>query len=221
MRNVTWGGISWQVSEPSKNGPWFFWDEFEKGNWEFDVLEAVDRFVTKGSTLVDIGAWAGPVSMWAADRRDAKVIAIEPDPVANDYLHLHKAVNGFDKITIVDGALANHTGTTNLAPHEYGWGSTMSRLAADGTGREVPCWTISDIFSDHELTDVTFVKMDVEGAESILLETVGPFLAERKIPMLVAIHQPWWHRDIDPQWLDGFILDNPLRDWHSVLCLPA
>lgn len=221
MREVTWGGVNWVVIEPSKNGPWFFWDEFEKGNWELDVLEAVDRFVAPCSTFVDVGAWAGPVSMWAADRWDANVLAIEPDPVANDYLHLNVMMNGFDSIAIVDGALSNHTGTTWLAPHEtHGWGSTMSRICEDNVGREVPCWSISDLFDEYQLKNVSLVKIDIEGAESIVLETVGPFLAELQIPIIVAIHQPWWNRELDPAWLAGFELSAPLKEWNSVICTP-
>jgi FkbM family methyltransferase len=156
--------------------------------------------------------------MWAADRHNARVVAVEPDPVANDYLNLHVAINGFDKIAVVDGALANHTGTTHLAPHEFGWGSTMSRLSDDG--REIACWSIADLFTKHEIDDCTLVKIDIEGGESIILETVGPFLAERGIPMIVAMHEPWWHRRLEPDWLSGFNLDAPLVGWHSVLCTP-
>lgn len=220
MREVNRDGVRWQVSEPAKNGPWSFWTEFETIEWEQYTLDVVDRFVTENSTFIDLGAWTGPVSMWAADRHNARVIAVEPDPVANDYLNLHVAINKFDRITIVDGAIANHTGTTHLAPHEFGWGSTMSRLS--DAGREVACWSISDLFDEYKIENVSLVKIDIEGGEALILETVGPFLAERKIPMVVAMHQPWWSRGIDPEWLAGFDLGGiPLNGWHSVLCIPT
>ena len=218
MREVVRDSCHWQVSEPAKNGDWSFWDEFMTLPWEPWTLDMVDRFVTDESTFVDIGAWAGPVSMWAADRHDARVIAVEPDPVANDYLNLHKYANGFDKIEIVDGALANETGTAFIAPHEFGWGSTMSRLS--DAGREVACWNIADLFEQYDVEDCSLLKMDIEGAESIVLETVGPFCAERGIPMIVAIHQPWWHRTLEPGWLSGFHIEGELAEWQSVLCTP-
>lgn len=221
MRRTTRDGCSWIVSEPSKT-EFSFWTEFETIGWEQWTLDHVDMFVTDGSTIIDIGAWAGPVSMWAADRVDCKVIAVEPDPVANDYLNLNVYRNGFDdQITTVEGAIAAHTGTTHIAPHEFGWGSTMSHLSEHG-GREVVCWTLPALFDQYHVdpTNVSLVKVDVEGGEAIILEHMGPYCAEQGIPMIVAMHEPWWPRRFDPEWLNGFNVEGPLCGWHSVLCTP-
>lgn len=220
MRQVTRDGISWTVSEPAKNAEWSFWNEFESAIWEQETLDVVDRFVTEGSTLVDIGAWAAPIAMWAADRRNARVIAVEPDPVALDYANLNVFANRMDdRITIVDGAVAAHTGVTHIRPHEFGWGSTMTQLSDDG--REVTCWTLPDLFAEFDIENVSLVKMDTEGAEAVILPTAIPFLVERGIPLYVSLHEPWWSQPVLREWFDAFSDVQGSCGWfNSLLCIP-
>lgn len=222
MRTVTRDGICWFVSEPSKTGPWYFWSEFEQRIWEQETLDIVDRFVTDGSTMIDVGSFIAPIAMWAADRHDARVISVEPDPVALDYAYLNVLSNHLeDRITVVDGAISDHTGTTHIAPHEFGWGSTMTQVSGDGL--EVDCWTLPDLFTCHDVdpADVSLVKIDVEGHECVLLEHVAPFLASHNIPLFVSAHEPWWTRQVDMDWFSGYShFEGNLQWFNSLLCLP-
>ena len=49
--------------------------------WEADTFEFVRRNVTPGGLMLDIGAWIGPIGLYAASL-GARVIALEPDPVS-------------------------------------------------------------------------------------------------------------------------------------------
>lgn len=222
MRTVERDGIKWCVSEPAKNSEWSFWNEFEAAIWEQETLDVVDRFVTDGSTLCDIGAWAAPIAMWAADRHNANVIAVEPDPVALDYANLNVLTNHMDdRITILDGAIAGHTGKTHIAPHEYGWGSTMTRLCDDG--REVNCWTLPDLLDDVgvDVSQISLVKLDTEGAESVILPHLIPFVLEHQIPLFVSLHEPWWIQPVERSWFDGFSSVEGNFGWfNSLTCVP-
>jgi len=65
------------------------------------------------------------------------------------------------------------------------------------------------------------VKMDIEGGESIILEHVAPFLAERRIPLCVSMHESWWTRPVDRHWFRGVSsVDGDLSGWNDVLELP-
>ena len=215
-REITRHGVTWQVVEPHVGG-FEFWNDWERANWEQDTLDIVDRFVTPNSTFVDVGAWIGPVTLWA-DRIAARVIAIEPDPLALKHLQQNVAANATGT-TIVAGAISHRTGTCHIAAHEDGWGSSMTHLANEGT--EVPCWTLPDLFDTYSLENVSLVKMDIEGGESIVLEHAAPFLAEKKIPLLVAMHEPWWSRPVERSWFDGFRnVEGECSGWHSVLAEP-
>ena len=72
---------------------------------------------------------------------------------------------------------------------------------------------------EEGIGDCALVKMDIEGAEAVVLESAGPFLAERRIPLLVAMHEEWWPRRLDPAWLAGYgTVEGHLGSWGQVLC---
>ena len=95
----------------------------------------------------------------------------------------------------------------------------MTRLAAEGT--PVSCWSLVDLFDALELDDVSLVKLDVEGAEALILEEGAPFLASLGIPLLVAMHEPWWDRIVDPAWFADYTsIEGNIGGWGHVLALP-
>lgn len=219
MRTVTWGDVRWDVEDISipAHPDYHFWDHWQKGEFEPETLQIIDRFVTPGSTFIDVGAWLGNVSLWA-ERLHAHVVAIEPDPVAATVLLKNIAMNNAN-ISVFEGAISNTTGTCYIEPHSDGWGSSMTHLAEDGL--EVPCLTLSDLFDIYDIENCSLVKMDCEGAESIILEHGASFLAEMGVPLLVAMHEPWWSKVVDREWFAGYrSVEGDIGGWGHVLALP-
>ena len=222
IRDVTWGGVHWQVDEPilpdRVPSDWNFWDHWEAGEFEPDTLETIDRLVKPGSTFLDCGAWLGNVSMWAA-RLNAHVIAVEPDPIAAVFLRTNIDANFPNRIEVFEGAVNSYTGTCHLLEHPQGWGSSMTRLGDEGL--EVPCLTLPDLFDLFDITDCSLVKMDIEGGEAEVLENGAPFLAGLGIPLLVGMHQPWWSRQVEQSWFSGYSeVVGTIGAWNQVLALP-
>ena len=221
-REVVRAGVKWKTVEPHV-GRYEFWNDWEGAGWEQSTLDTVDAFVTEDSTFVDIGAWIGPISMWAARTR-ARVVSVEPDLKAFQYLLRNLRLNKMDQeVCTINAAISDHTGTCYVMPHEDGWASSMTRLSADDADGSAPvrCFTLPDLFEQYDVQNVSLVKMDIEGGESIVLEHVAPFLAELKVPLLVAMHEPWWSRTVDPAWFDGYeVTMGSFRGWDQVLALP-
>lgn len=216
MREVTRGGVTWEVDEPSVGG-YQFWNDWENAGWEQSTLDVLDQFVTPESTFVDIGAWIGPVSLWASHLAK-RVISVEPDPVALRYLRKNAKANKAP-IKVIPAAISNHTGYEFITASDDGWGSSMTRLTP--TGKQVSCWTLPDLFEKHKIENVSLVKMDIEGAESLVLEQIAPFLASQEIPLLVAMHEPWWERQIERSWFGGYSdVIGSLNGWGQVLAIP-
>jgi FkbM family methyltransferase len=217
VRSVERRGVRWNVDESFPVADWF-WGEWCADTWEGGTLDIVDRFARPGTTFVDVGAWIGIVSMWAA-RNGARVIAIEPDPVARASLNANVRFNDCD-IEVVAGAVDDVTGTTHLRPHErFGFGDSMTQLSSEGL--ETPCWRLEDIFESYGIENCSLVKMDVEGHEAVLLPTVASFLADRKIPLFVSMHEPHWAKPPDSSWLSHWsdVIGEP-HGFASVLCIP-
>jgi hypothetical protein len=87
-----------------------FWKSVERGEWEPYTFSVLDRFVTPETTVIDIGAWIGPVTLYAA--KTAKhVFAIEPDPVAFKEL---SALASVPNVSLFNHAILNRNGKVTL-----------------------------------------------------------------------------------------------------------
>ncbi len=187
-----------------------FWTEFDTGGFEPHTKKVIEEYVSPDSTYLDIGAWIGPTVLWAAPFA-GRVVAVEPDPVA--YGLLTKNTRMFANVERVQAAIAPQTGEIGICPREgMGFGSSMSRVFFDGIPSmwapneqvTVPAFTILDFFTAYELENVSLVKMDIEGGEAEILQTVCPYLAEQRIPFLCSIHPGWGSQEVQTDWFKCF-----------------
>jgi FkbM family methyltransferase len=177
----------------------------------------ISEYARPGTTIIDCGAWIGPTALWASSQ-GAHVLAIEPDPLARRHLNVNVRLNKAD-VDIFGGAISNTTGMCHIQAHEAGWGSSMTRVMSEGT--EVPCLTMPDLFDIFEIEHCSLVKIDVEGHEAEILEYAAPFLASLEIPLLVALHEPWWSRPVEPCWFADYShISGDFCGWGQLLALP-
>ncbi len=185
-----------------------FWREYEAESWESWTREWIESNLGPGDLFLDIGAWIGPVTLWAL-RQGAGVIAVEPDPVA--LAELKRRVPA--EVEIWEGAVGVRSGESGLATNfDLELGKSVSLLSDDADLR-VRTWTLSEILGDR-VPDL--VKIDVEGYEIELLPKVAPFLARAGVPMQVELHGT----SPDAEWFAGYSevqmpddLGGPVRAW--------
>lgn len=181
-----------------------YWKEYDEGRWEPGTHQHILDLVTPGSTYVDIGAWVGPTVLWAAPIA-GRVIAVEPDPVALEALTYN--TRSYPNVEIIRAAINNTTGTARIMPYGGDYGTSMTRLADHQITSiewdaskfvEVDCYTLPDLFDQFDITDVSLVKMDIEGGEADVLDVVAPYLADKHIPLLCSLHQDWYSHPLPP-----------------------
>lgn len=163
-----------------------------------------------GDLFVDVGAWIGPVTLWAMEHT-SNIIAIEPDPIALDELH-----GNCSTVEIWDGAVtASDVGIAHLAanPKDGGfYGDSMSRLAT--TGVPVPAWTLPAILHGRI---PKLVKIDIEGGEVDLAPWLVPWLAERHVAVQISCHGTLLDRSL----FDGYTdITIPVDSWGDIVALP-
>lgn len=169
-----------------------FWREYEAGRWERSTRDLIEQALGPGDLFVDIGAWIGPVTLWAL-RQGARVVAIEPDPIARRELRRRVP----DEVEIWEGAVDVRSGRRALTTnHGLALGKSVSRLADEGE-LQVATWTLAEILGGRA---PALVKMDVEGHEIELLPSVAPLLAELGSALQVELHGQLPER----RWLTGF-----------------
>ena len=168
-----------------------WWSRVYETGWESDTRALIGELLRPGDLFVDIGAWIGPVTLWALER-GSRVIAIEPDPLALPEFRRRVP----DTVEIWAGAVALRPGMAALRPETSRLGMSGVRLYDEGDV-EVRTWTLPEILGDRK---PTLVKVDIEGYEIELLPTIAPHLAELGASMQVALHGTL----PDPDWFAGY-----------------
>lgn len=131
----------------------------------------------EGFVFVDIGANVGGYCLFVASIAGprARIVAVEPQPAIFDRLIFNIRQNPFATIKALDCAIADKAGELTLFIDADNQGETSVRILSSGEGRSlrVPAKTLQQLLMDEGFEAVDAVKLDVEGAEDIILE---PFL---------------------------------------------
>lgn len=159
--------------------------QIAEGAYEPHVAATLDRLLGPGDVFVDVGANVGYHTFRAAARvgADGRVVAVEANP-ENARLIAHTiAVNSLTNVELVPLALAGGRGYVNFGTHVGSNGGFLPDGAnTTGSGRStiVPTMALDDLGLDR----VSVVKIDVEGAEAIVLDGARATI-ERHRPTLV------------------------------------
>jgi FkbM family methyltransferase len=186
-RRVGAAGTSFSVVDDKDS----FWDRFESGAWEPETLSAVAASLGPGTTLVDIGAWIGPIALMAA-ALGAHVVALEPDPRAYELLAANREANPAfrERVKCINKAAATFEGSMRLAsPRKPG--DSMGSILAVGRGKqewEVQTLTPATIAGLVGSALRIVLKIDIEGAEYELAPALAPVLGPATAAAIVAFH---------------------------------
>ena len=200
-KEITYRNFSFVVETKDDHYGEEFWKNLEENQWEPDTLNFLNREISSGTVLFDIGAANGSISLIAAGL-GAKVFAYEPNPTVfevckknielnetlkNNITLFRAAVSAFaSEIKFVEGANSKIISDISIGSHS-------NSLAI------IPVLSLSDELSKHAVNgQKNFIKMDIEGAEFSILhnyETLKSLSANR-VKLLLAIH-PGFYRPIN------------------------
>ena len=126
----------------------------------------------RGGVFLDIGAHAGYFSLLASVRvgDSGCVYAIEPNPRTYAALERHLEVNGVANVHAAMCGLADHPGSLTLhaPPSTIDYNATVLPRAG-WTRVDVPARTLDDCVRKWGVERVDLMKIDVEGAEPLVL----------------------------------------------------
>ena len=147
----------------------------------FDVSERemLAARLRDGFTFIDVGANVGAYSLFVAAQagRGARILAVEPQPDIFARLAFNIAQNPFGTIKAVACALADKPGELTLFIDQANRGESSVRIinSSAGTALKVPAMTLLALVQGEGYERIDAIKLDVEGAEDIILE---PFLRD-------------------------------------------
>lgn len=148
-----------------------------------DILFFMERHITAGMTVVDVGANIGTHSLYAARQAgpSGRVVAFEPDPATAKVLRANLERNGAQSVEVRDSCLGESDGMARL---NVNIDSAKSSLVREGASTiEVRVETLDSAFSG---ASIDLLKIDVEGADFDVLAG-GRSLFEHSPPAYVVI----------------------------------
>ena len=150
----------------------------------------VKSFLSPGQTFWDIGANFGLFAVVGAKAvgPSGKVLAFEPDPANLLSLRANIELNRLRNVEVAPLAVSNTPGTAEFCSCSQGAYSGFRVAEVPGTVERITVRTTSlDTYHAQQgRPAVHFVKIDVEGAESLVFEGGEQFLGESPRPVVMC-----------------------------------
>ncbi|GJE28633.1 FkbM family methyltransferase [Methylobacterium organophilum] len=163
----------------------------------------------ENAVFLDIGANIGAYALFVAAfaGRKARILAVEPQPDVFDKLIYNIGQNPFGTIKAVACAIADKAGELTLFIDPRNRGESSVKIVGTNQGAEirVPAMTLLGLCQSEDITHIDAIKLDVEGAEDLILE---PFLREAPgslHPNLIVVENgtDQWQLDL-PKLLESY-----------------
>jgi FkbM family methyltransferase len=166
-----------------------------RGHYECDEVRLARRVLKPGDTAIDAGAHIGFFTMHMADAVGAsgRVYAFEPLDTNAALLERSIEENHFaDRVVFRHAAVGATSGTATLTFPLETLNSGGAYLLRDGTAaltgnqkRQVPVFALDAL---EIRRPVRFIKMDVEGAEPLVVRGASRILAEDRPTIVSELH---------------------------------
>ena len=166
----------------------------ESGEWEPGSWKMMAEHLAPGSTFVDVGAQIGYYSLKAGPvvGPGGHVIAVEPNPATISKLQANIAASGASMVAVAPVACSDSEGVLDLfaAPESNTGETSLSKTNASQSGvvarsYKVRARPLDDIVREAGLSRVDVIKIDVEGAEYLVLKG-GQQTLDRFHPMVLV-----------------------------------
>jgi len=165
---------------------------------EPNELLAAQKILKPGMTAIDVGANEGHFSLFFAScvHPGGRVVAVEPSGREILALQRNISLNPELDVAVQKGACGDHEGEATLliADAEHRGQNTLGSFVYDCTKiaarQKTKIFTLDQLVEQHCLQHVHFIKIDVEGAEDLVVDGARNTLMVFRPVLLLEILEP-------------------------------
>ena len=159
---------------------------FVKGTYEPIQSAAFQRLIQPGHVVFDVGAHVGYYTVLSSVLAgpSGQVIAFEPLPANLKYLRRHLKLNDCDNVRILTNCVGEGS---SVARFDDSHGTGVGHLANEGSF-EVQVRSLDEMVESGELPIPQFLKIDVEGAELLVLKGAERLLRRHHPTLVLSTH---------------------------------
>lgn len=164
-------------------------------NYEPEVVSFLQNYVYPSDVVIDIGANIGYFSMLASTLvgNSGKVFSFEPRKQLYMYLENSREANKFEQNKVFNLALGSRREKLQLAYDDVSYNFGGAQLVTDNLiphGKKVENVKVDVLTNIVGDIKSNFIKIDVEGAEYLVLNPVREYLFEHKPIIISEINKP-------------------------------
>lgn len=192
---------------------------FLESDHERPGQEVLVRCLKRGDSFYDVGAHIGFFSLFAARHIGSagQVIALEPVPGNGFVLRANAAKNNFLQVRVIEAAAWSSSGPLQFERSNAASSGMEGRVAADSNSRDgrinVAGVALDELVFEQDARPPSFLKIDVEGAESEVLKGSERIFRTYHPLLLCEVHdttnaafiETWLtQHGYEVQWLAGY-----------------
>jgi FkbM family methyltransferase len=168
------------ITGSSNHGCWL-------GSYEYEERILFEKTVDKGSIVFDIGAHVGFYTLLASILvgSEGKVFSFEPVPRNVCYLREHLRINNVSNVIAIEKAVSDSCGTTYFETNIFS--TSMGHFKNDGN-LQVETVSLDGLIEERVIPVPNFIKIDVEGAEFLVLSGAKKLLESNEVTIFLATH---------------------------------
>lgn len=148
-----------------------------------------------GGVFVDVGANVGSYTLVASEVPYSRVVSIEPHPRAFALLTENVKRNCRSNVTCLRFAISDQQGWCSFTDHELSVNQITSSRDLRNVIR-VPMRTLRSVCDELEIAP-DFIKIDVEGHESFVLDGLGDMVSTAKVMWIERGERPAVHGKLE------------------------
>lgn len=175
-------------------------------NPDFETMERglFKKYIKPGDTVIDVGASIGVHTLLMADLagKEGRVFAFEPTPKSFELLEKNIKINGFQNVITVRQAASDRSGSGKLYIYPSSGANRIFEPENSRSFLEIETVRLDDVVKGK----VNFVKIDVEGAEQLVLKGM-PKILSQDIKLIMEFN-PDADNGLDPKETLRILKDN-------------
>jgi len=166
--------------------PWIGRSLFILGSYDTEAFQFIEKLNLEGKTAIDIGANIGmfTVRLSALTKQAGLVFSFEPCPAIFSILTKNILENRLENVVAEQLAVSDCDGTASFYINKANSGDSRMILIADTLEQSyvsVKTISLDNYFRNRCcLNDISFIKMDIQGAELLALKGMSNILKENK-----------------------------------------
>ncbi len=161
------------------------------GRYEPEKFAAIREALKPGSCFLDIGGNKGDFALFAAALVGPAgcVICFEPHPENAGWIRKSVELNGFENLTVEELALSDRAGEAELNIGGKSGQHSFETRKRDRGSVTVRATTLDRYLTDAGIDRVDAIKIDVEGAEDLVIAGAAETLARDRPVLFLDVHE--------------------------------